>query len=66
MGKGRERKAASEQKKDLKEAHDYVTSLGPSIRSAAKTNGVPYGILREEPVHQAGDAHNSLMQTTGK
>jgi hypothetical protein len=47
MGKVKERKAASEREKDLKEAqHAYLTGLEPSIRSAATTYGVPYGTLR--------------------
>ena len=41
------RKAASERQKDLKKAEqDYIAGLKPSIRSVARTYGVPYGILR--------------------
>ena len=47
MGRVTVRKAASERQKDLKKAEqDYIAGLKPSIRSAARTYGVPYGTLR--------------------
>ena len=61
MGKVIQRKAASEQQKDLKKAeHDYIAGLEPSMRSAARTYGVPYGTLRGHPqgAKPRADAHS--------
>ena len=61
MGRVTVRKAASERQKDLKKAEqDYIAGLEPSIRSAARTYGVPYGTLRDR-LQGAGpraDAHS--------
>ena len=61
MGKVIQRKAASERQKDLKKAeHDYIAGLKPSIRSAARTYGVPYGTLRGrlQGAKPRADAHS--------
>ena len=61
MGKVIQRKAASERQKDLKKAeHDYIAGLEPSIRSAARTYGVPYGTLRGrlQGAKPRADAHS--------
>ena len=47
MGKVIQRKAASERQRDLNKAeHECIVGLEPSIRSVARTYGVPYGTLR--------------------
>ena len=61
MGKVKERKATSEQERDLKEAqHDYITVLESFIRSAAMTYDVQYGTLRDrlQGVKPLTKAHN--------
>ena len=61
MGKVVQRKAASERQKDLKKAeHDYIAGLEPSIRSATRTHGVPYGTLRGrlQGAKPRADAHS--------
>ena len=61
MGRVTVRKAASERQKDLKKAEqDYIAGLEPSIRSAARTYGVPYGTLRGrlQGANPRADAHS--------
>ena len=61
MGRVTVRKAASERQKDLKKAEqDYIAGLESSIRSAARTYGVPYGTLkgRLQDAGARADAHS--------
>ena len=61
MGKVKERKATSEQERDLKETqHDCITVLESFIRSAAMTYDVQYGTLRDrlQGVKPLTKAHN--------
>ena len=61
MGRVTVRKAASERQKDLKKAEQgYITGLEPSICSAARTYGMPYGTLRGrlQGAKPRADAHS--------
>jgi hypothetical protein len=62
MGKVKVCKAASEREMDLRDAQDaFLTGLEFSIRSAAKTYGVPYGTLpdRLQGAKPRSEAHRS-------